>query len=183
MKRPFVTDHRIKSFDLAISHLPMSPNIVEIGTTRLKASADGASTVLFAYVHAEKGGSFTTVDIDPNNAIVSKEMIKEHDIPMNNIIMLTMDGMKFAEQYEDSIDLLYLDAWDYHGTESSTNHMDCFMHFYMRGCLKSGAMILIDDVLDNVTYRGKGETLIPYMINDLKCKVLINSYQVLLQMP
>lgn len=184
MKKPPISSKRKHAFNLALEIVPDNPNIVEIGMARLKGNwqNDGHSTIVFSWLVNQRDGELTSIDVDPNTIQITNDALSELKIPTNNISLLTGDGMEFAKTYTEPIDLLYLDAWDYNGEQSSDAHYDCFMYFFNNECLPPGSLIMIDDILDNVTYRGKGERLIPYMLDVLKCDMLINDYAVLLRM-
>ncbi len=188
MLMPPIARNRANSFNKVIEllNITKSPNIVEIGTTRQRGNweGDGYSTIIFGYLATLTSGQLISVDIDPNNARISSEILKEYDIPLDNIQLMTNDGLKFAKSYFDHIDLLYLDAWDYDSKNpfvSVENHSLCFEYFYTNRCIDDNTLILIDDIHDNKTFVGKGQKLIPKMI-DLGFEFIINEYQVLMKL-
>lgn len=85
--------------------------IVETGTTRFPDDwGAGMSTYLFGdYVH-HYGGRVYTVDIEPKNIEVCKEVTKEFK---NNIEYVVGDSIDFLTSFRGPIDLLYLDSLDY----------------------------------------------------------------------
>ena len=79
------------------------------------------------------------------------------------------------------IDLLYLDAWDYSEGEaakiSEESHLDAFK--IIENSLSDRALILIDDIHDTESFKGKGSLVIPYLLNK-GYKILYLGYQCLL---
>jgi len=145
------------------------PIILEFGMTRVLdgCEGDGYSTIHWAYQIAQYGGSLISIDIDPQTINVSSALIKFYEISTNNIFLVCADAMSFLDSFElKKIDLLYLDAWDYLGNQeeldkSSKMHLQAFLK--CEPMLKSGSLVLIDDILDTQTLIGKGKEVIPYM--------------------
>jgi len=184
MKIPPISKIRSNTFNYIINNLKPNSNIVEIGTTRIKGNweGDGYSTIIFAWLAAHNNCKLTSIDIDPKNAKISYEIIEEYEIPTNNINIITGDGLEFAKSYVNTIDLLYLDAWDYtkgYEKESIEKHLLCFNYFYENKCITSETLILIDDIHDNINFTGKGQLLIPHL-KTLGFEFILNSYQVLM---
>jgi hypothetical protein len=184
-----VPEGRNLSFDFAIDLLRKpNPVIVEFGMTRLDDNwnGDGWSTPLFGKTIALYGGKFISVDINGDCIPVVKKIYGDYEIPMKNVFLVCADAIDFIDTFNfDRVDLLYLDAWDYTGTpedldKSMTMHVVAFIKAHK--WLKSGSLILIDDVHDVDTFEGKGKYLIPYLI-DIGYEVCYKGYQYLLRKP
>jgi hypothetical protein len=140
--------------------------IVEIGSMRQpmthrlaefkpECCNDGHSTMHFASTGAE----LFTVDINPDCAIVLLGALR--NFPKLQIV--TGDGIWFLEQFEGTIDLLYLDAWDViAGTPYAENHLAAYRAAKPR--LAPRSVIVIDDT--DIMNGGKGRLAIPEMIQD-----------------
>lgn len=145
--------------------------IVEIGMTRTidNWEGDGYSTPLFAWFINKYGGRLISIDILPEAVTTCSNIIKSYDIPFDNIFLISGDGLSFFDNFNFEIDLLYLDAWDWHDPEeekidSEKKHLLCFQK--AEKYLKSGGYIMIDDIFDTKTWKGKGKQLIPYLLEN-----------------
>jgi hypothetical protein len=181
MKPVYDEKARRESFDLTLSLLPENPLIVEYGMTRLNNNwnGDGNSTILFAWYVSEYGGKFISVDIEPTYIPVAHSIIKSFDIATDSIYLVCGDASNFMDVFDlYNIDLMYLDAWDWtkEGCDAETSHMKVFLKIENR--LSENALILLDDVLDINTYKGKGKQLIPYMLSN-NYELLFTGYQFL----
>jgi len=187
MIKPPESSHRKDTMDLCFQYLQTIPNpvVLEFGMTRLKGNwqGDGYSTIHWAYYVAENNGVLVSVDVDPQAIVTSLQIIKEHEIPANNIILTCADAFDFMKNVSlKKVDCLYLDCWDYLGTkeqkdQSAKNHYDLFL--LCEKLLPVGSYVLIDDMFPNMeTAYGKGQLLIPYLLEN-KYKILWNAYQYL----
>jgi len=169
--------------------LPKDPIIVEIGMARDKNGAigDGHSTIEFAKFmeNGAAGGLFYSVDVDPNAIKVTKDLFKERGIKGSRTMLVLSEGIDFFRNMRGSmlsgtIDLLYLDAVDWTPDNSNSQlwHLECFKTAAQH--LANNVLVLIDDVGDLETFRGKGEYLIPYMLKN-GYRIVEGGYQVLLQ--
>jgi hypothetical protein len=166
--------NRKVSFNKVLNHLDNieNPIMVEIGQTRnyYNWNGDGYSTPLFSwYISQRPDGQFYSIDISDNSKIY-EGIFGIWGIRKDRINILQQDGIKFLQEFENKIDFLYLDAWDYHKTNiemqtiSETMHLEAFKIAELK--LNENALILIDDILDQETLIGKGKLLIPYMIDN-----------------
>jgi predicted O-methyltransferase YrrM len=153
-------------------------NIVEIGMTRIvdNWSGDGYSTPLFAWYINAYGGRLTSVDILPQAITSCANIIKTYEIPTNNIFLINGDGLTFFDHFNLSIDLLYLDAWDWKGSDfdkkiSEQSHLICFKK--AERMLKSGGYVMIDDIFNIDSWEGKGKQLIPYLLENNYEKIAV----------
>lgn len=92
-----------------------SPNeeltIVETGTTRFPDDwGAGMSTVLFGDYLKHYGGKLYTVDIEPRNIEICKQVTEEFK---DYIEYVVGDSHFFLKSFQGNIDLLYLDSLDY----------------------------------------------------------------------
>jgi hypothetical protein len=169
--------NRKVSFNKVLNHLDGidSPVLVEIGQTRnyYNWNGDGYSTPLFIwYMNQRLDGHFYSIDISDNSEVYKAifGIWGLRDGQEKGATILQEDGIKFLKEFEHKIDFLYLDAWDYHKTNiqmqttSETMHLEAFK--IVEPKLNKGAYILIDDILDQETYVGKGKLLIPYMLDN-----------------
>ncbi len=180
--------NRKPSFDLVMSKLDEkgNPVLIEIGQARkvYNWDGDGYSTALFSwYLNQRKDGEFYSVDIDDNSKVID-EIFKRWSLEKDRVNIVQEDGIKFLEEFPKGIDLLYLDAWDYHMTNEKKQEISETMHLkafkIAESKLNKGALVLIDDIHDTVTYKGKGRLLIPYMLEN-GYKLLYADYQFLFE--
>lgn len=183
--------NRKVSFNKVLNHLDGidSPVLVEIGQTRnyYNWNGDGYSTPLFIwYMNQRLDGHFYSIDISDNREVYKAifGIWGLRDGQEKGATILQEDGIKFLKEFEHKIDFLYLDAWDYHTTNiemqttSETMHLEAFKIAGSK--LNIGAYILIDDILDQETYVGKGKLLIPYMLEN-GYKLIHKGYQFLFE--
>ena len=148
------------------------PVIVEIGMTRTTGNwlGDGYSTPFFAYLVNVCLGELYSIDIDPDVRNTCKSILSEYGLDTDRVHLIVEDGISFLERWHDNmkkkIDLLYLDGWDYiEGPQaiiSEEAHLKAFQT--IENELSSKALVLIDDVYDTVTFKGKGRLVIPYLL-------------------
>ena len=122
--------------------------------------------------------NFITVDMDE----VNTKMLKER-LPDINVV--TDTGENFTEHYDDKLDFLYLDAFDYEKDTHSNDrrdryrevmdkeitneqcwkmHLDCCKNLISK--LNENALVCFDDVFDNEVFDGKGRTAIPFLLDN-----------------
>ncbi len=130
---------------------------------------EGHSSVLFA----QNADEFHTVDIDISASNLASKTLK--DLNINSCWNVhNGDGIKFLNDFEGKIDLLFLDAWDIGTPNYAENHLAAFQAAQNK--LSNKHIILIDDTDINFTEEkqlhhdedsmtGKGSTLIPFLIS------------------
>ncbi len=172
-----------KTLDLLRKHNPI---ILEYGMVRHPENweGDGFSTIHFAYHIAQYNGMLISVDIESVNVLVSHQLLKKYEIPQKNVFLICADALCFMERMKlEYVDLLYLDAWDCDGgklEESAKMHMHAFN--MSEKWLRSGSLVLIDDIISQDTLAGKGQYLIPYLRN-IGYEELHRGYQFLFRKP
>jgi len=166
---------RHQSFDL-VKNIIMSdeyknPVIVEIGMTRAIGNwfGDGYSTPFLAYLVNKKEGQLYSNDVEPEAKSKCEHILKEYGLYTDRVHLIIEDALSFlnrwGKDFGRTIDLLYLDAWDYGEGDaariSEENHLKAFKQ--IESHLSDKALILIDDIHDTVTFKGKGRLVIPYL--------------------
>jgi hypothetical protein len=147
--------------------------VVELGSIRKTEAeggkhGDGHSTFVWAGI-AKKVYS---VDIDPKATELTKTLLAGYP----NVIAVCQDAIEFLNQFQEKIDLLYLDAWDIGTPECQENHLRAYEA--AKPNLHNNSLILIDDILDESL--GKGGLVIPAAIND-GWQIVFQEYQCLLE--
>ncbi|MFK8028753.1 MAG: class I SAM-dependent methyltransferase [Gammaproteobacteria bacterium] len=142
--------------------------LVETGVARNgleKTKGDGASTVVFALWAKAYDAKLYTVDID-GGAIATANSTLER-LRLDDCVELhTSDSVAFLESFEEQVDFLYLDSYDYHRTDTSIqqasqeHHLKEFKAIESR--LHEGTFVLIDDC--DLPAGGKGKLVIEYML-------------------
>lgn len=150
---------------------------VEIGCVReWNDMGAGYSTPFFAAIAKETKSEFVSIDSDVEHINIARLILNKYDL---RATFHTQDGIEFLQNYKKPIDFLYLDAWDYYGDTkpiSAQKHLQA----YLAANLAPRALVLIDDVLNESTYEGKGELLIPELLQrGYKC--LYKGYQFLFE--
>jgi len=121
---------------------------------------------------------FFTVDMDPENTLKFNRKYKTA-----NSGGISMKGEEFLKLVPFSVDFLYLDAFDislpghsekrrakyrrYLGTgitdvECHKMHLECVKNSWRK--ISKGGLVCFDDIFDVLTYEGKGQTAIPYLL-------------------
>lgn len=184
-------------FFKCFEYLDITPTIVEIGMQRRYDGdcSDGCSTSIFSWYLKEHGGKLYSIDIDNNNIELNKRELENRNLFNENIHLICQDGINFFDNFNEKIDLLYLDSWDWSGSDeekniSEINHLVCFSK--AERLLSSNSIIMIDDV-KNSSFEGKGKLLIPYLLKNgyvIESKgewigndgnVVFNDYQIILK--
>lgn len=140
--------------------------IVEIGASRFYFKhdldtqtcpycMDGHSTMLWARTKAQ----VYSVDIDDKTIELTKKLCKD----CNNVHAYVQDGIEFLKNFNQPIDLLYLDAWDViPGTNYAEKHLEAYQ--VAKSKLHDASLILIDDT--DIYDGGKGRLVIPRAVSD-----------------
>jgi FkbM family methyltransferase len=140
--------------------------ILEIGSIRQKMNHnitdfnpsccnDGHSTYFWKnYTNAE----VYTVDIDPHC-----KYIIDNDTRLKGVNSYSNDAFEFVKDFNKSIDLLFLDAWDVvPGSPYDVAHLNIYNELKLK--LSDSCVILIDDT--DVGDGGKGKLIIPQLQKD-----------------
>ena len=169
--------------------------VVEIGSTRLASSqkcidyfdndpidafvsppccCDGHST--FFWTRA--GFDVHTVDTDPHcitNLSWCYTNINQK-MPDNLHMHIPFDGIQFLQNFDNKIDILYLDGWDKGTLNYAENHLKAYLA--AKNKLNNIHLILIDDTDFTTDNGGKDKLLSPYLI-DNNYYMLFNGRQTL----
>ena len=162
------------------------PMIVEIGMQRANSpDGDGNSTTVFGVFVSKYGGTLHSVDINQSCIDLCTAEFTKVNAMTDNIHLHRGDGIEFLQSFNEPIDLLYLDAWDYSGDESElrrseVNHLKAMLE--AERTLADGAFVLIDDIHNNETFVGKGAMVIPYLLKK-NYMMRLNAYQMILEKP
>ena len=141
--------------------------LIEIGSSRAGEESDSSGE--FYKLSKIKKFNFTTVDMDNLNVQALKNQYE-------GINAIHMKGEDFLKNFNEKIDFLYLDAFDYEYDRHSEKrinrykeelnceiknnlchqmHLDCVINSYQK--IASDGIIVFDDVMDNFK-SGKGVT-------------------------
>lgn len=157
--------------------------IIETGTSRkgLKGTRnDGAGTIVFGKWAKDNGGILHSVDIEKTSIEGSKSEVIAQGLT-DYVKLHHQDSLDFLKTFNDSVDFLYLDSYDYSRTDvdiqkkSQEHHKKEFQLIEHK--LHKNSIVLIDDC--KLPGGGKGKTVVDYMLKK-GWKILIDSYQVLL---
>ena len=134
------------------------PQIVETGTMRQKDNwhNDGGFTWFLSQFQQRFGGSFATVDIDPEAIKLCKELT---DGPIEYV---TADSVEYLKSREKSIDVLMLDSFDYDGgkeKQAQAHNLNEVMAALPH--MADHGIIAIDDCA--LAGGGKGGLSVPYL--------------------
>lgn len=125
-------------------------NIVETGTSRGKTKffffkkinwKDGMSTIMFAEYAKFINGKLHTCDISKENIENAKKFTSNFK---NFINYYTDDSVNFLNNFNETIDLLYLDSFDGHDKDKASEHQLKEAKASIDN-LSSNALILLDD--------------------------------------
>ncbi|MFY9781370.1 MAG: class I SAM-dependent methyltransferase [Candidatus Baltobacteraceae bacterium] len=142
-----------RAFELLLARTGRDRTIVETGCVREKNDySAGYSTVLFGELLTRGGGKLFTVDLSERNMALCKRFTKRF-APL--ISYNVSDSVEYLRAWSrapkpQTIDLLYLDSWDYpvsaeHG-EPEPSQRHCLLEFEAAlPALSERGIVLIDD--------------------------------------
>lgn len=181
------------AFDILSEHVEgrKGLNIVEIGMSRRVGSQfmEGYSTPYFAHLAKRDGHSLYSVDISPDTAPLTEEVLKTYGLLGSHVQLLTRDGLAFLQEWDNGpIDVLYLDGWDYGPDDlrrrehfySERMHLEAMQEAEPK--MAPGALVLVDDMLCQETLVGKGTLVIPWLA-ERGWECLHLGWQVLMRKP
>lgn len=143
---------RFNSFEetLKLSFKRGAKTIVETGTSRGKIKffffrkynwKDGMSTIMFAEYAKFFNGKLHTCDISKENIENAKKFTSNFKNFVNYYID---DSVNFLNNFNEAIDLLYLDSFDGHDKDKASEHQLKEAKASMDN-LSSNALVLLDD--------------------------------------
>lgn len=157
--------------------------ILETGTSRegLKnTKGDGGATIVFGKWAQQNSANLHSIDISEESVKGSQDAVNEQGLNDTVTIHLN-DSLEFLKTFNQNVDFLYLDSYDYSKTDkdvqlkSQEHHLKEFKTIENK--LHKNSIVLIDDC--GLPGGGKGKTVIEYMLKK-KWEILIDAYQVLL---
>jgi hypothetical protein len=137
------------------------------------AWSDGCFTRLFADNLYGKNYTIYTIDPCPDAIKVVKTMIGEN----NRVKILQMKSTEFLNNFNDKIDLLYMDHLE-SGEEACRVHLIDAKIIIEKDLMKDDGIIFIDDCPEGSI--GKGKYSIPYLQAN-NYKTLLHEYQMILK--
>lgn len=152
--------------------------IVETGTARggdMAFTGDGGFTIVFGLWALLYDAHLYSVDILEFAINRAKTMVKPY---MNHITFTLDDSVHYLQEFDRTIDFLYLDSFDYEKTNplpSQQHHLKEIEAAYEK--LAPNAIVMIDDC--KLPGGGKGRLAINYL-KERGWKVVLDSYQVIM---
>lgn len=175
-------NRRYKTFACALQLMKQRSvkTIIETGTTRgadLKSiwGGDGGGTLLFAEWASKNNAFLYTVDICASAFDNAKKFL----VPYQSYVQCVQsDSVAFLKQFEGTIDMLYLDSYDFDQNNpgpSQQHHLKEIIAAYPK--LKKNSIVMIDDC--DLPHGGKGLLAIQYLLSK-GWKIVLQDYQVIL---
>ena len=177
-----ITQHskRYDSFKICLELMAQrnAKNLVETGTARNGLSncrGDGCSTVIFADWAKDHHAALTSIDINPDAIKTSMQAVA----PINpNVQYVTQDSVSFLSHYNQKIDFLYLDSYDF----DANNPLPSQMHHLNEiiaalPFLTKDSVVMIDDC--DLPHGGKGRLVIDFLTHN-GWKIYHSGYQTIL---
>lgn len=170
---------RKESFSLMIQKLKnkTNPLIVETGCVRqLNDFGAGMSTVIFDQYIQNYGGECYSIDINPMNVALAKNITRNVKVVCCDSISYLFGMNNQLTKIGKQIDLLYLDSFD---LDASNSHPSSLHHILELLCIwpscSSSTIIAVDDNLEDGT--GKGKYVKQFMSN-IGIKPIYDGYQI-----
>ncbi len=158
--------------------------LVETGIARdglKKTKGDGASTILFGIWAKKHGAKLHSVDIDAEAVDIANQAITDQGL-QEAVFTYVSDSIAFLQNFEQQVDFLYLDSYDYDKRDpavqkaSQEHHLREFKAIEIK--LGAKSVVLIDDC--DLPGGGKGKSVIAYMLST-GWEIIMQEYQVILQ--
>lgn len=155
--------------------------IVETGTARAGVQGfndDGSSTLIWADWARDNNAMVYSIDIEPRAIQGAREGVGNN----NHAVFICADSVTTLENFDQPIDFLYLDSFDFNPTVDPNvrpcqeHHLKEIIAAYPK--LHQHSVVMIDDC-GGVIGGGKGGLVIPYLV-ERGWKLITNIYQAIL---
>jgi len=151
--------------------------IVETGTQRVKDDPGGSSTTLFGAFCKRYGKKLFTVDNNPLHMKISIDCTREFK---DYITYVLKDSVKFLREFNQKIDLLYLDSLDCppppaDATEAQLYNLSELKAAYDK--MGKGSVLLIDD--NNFANGGKSRFSKTFLLETMQWRCILDHGQTL----
>lgn len=157
--------------------------LVETGTARYgleRTRSDGASTIVFGTWAARNGARLHSVDLDPDAVERAREAVESLGL-RNGVDFHVSDSIEFLQSFDEPVDFLYLDSYDWDEEDAAEQHASQLHHLRefeaIEPRLHERSVVLIDDC--GRPGGGKGKLAIERM-RERGWSVRRDAYQVLL---
>lgn len=111
---------------------------IETGCT--SNTYDNFGLYLLDFIEEKGGGSFSTVDINPDLIAKSRELLG------NRASFHCGDSIEFLQSYSGSPTLIHLDSWDLNAVDPMPSMLHCWLEFNaIKEKMPSGGIVMIDD--------------------------------------
>jgi hypothetical protein len=159
---------------------PRGLTVIEIGTTREQIPGQGSTRQIAAFC-LQHGLKFVTVDMDPHNSRMARDMFASMQAPFEAV---TLKGEDFLREWKGPIDIVFLDAYDFdHGKHSALRqsryekylgspiddaqchqmHLDC-AHSLVAKLAPDGIVCFDDTWLEDGRWVAKGVLAMPWLM-------------------
>lgn len=173
------TDKRYASFSLILELLEhrKAKTLIETGTARLGDCfwGDGGSTIIFGDWASQNQAILSSVDINPNAINTAQNFTQAYS---QNICFFCQDSIDFLANFEEPIDFLYLDSYDFDFNNphpSQNHHLLEIQAAYPR--LHRNSIVMVDDC--DLPHGGKGALIIQFLM-EKGWIIVFKGYQVIL---
>lgn len=168
------------SFMLALLMLKdrCAKTLVETGTSRdgdQNFIWDGGSTIIFSHWASQNQAMLYSVDIDPFAIGRAFKVTRSY---ADHIQLVCSDSVKFLEHFQQPIDFLYLDSYDFDFNDpapSQNHHLREIIAVYP--ALHEASVVMIDDC--DLPFGGKGKLVIEFLL-ERGWKIVYKGYQTIL---
>lgn len=148
---------------LKLLELNKAKILVETGTARngdTNFHGDGGSTIIYGDWAKQNNAFLWTVDISPTAIANAKAATQEFK---DNIHFVCGDSIQFLNNFDHSIDFLYLDSFDFESENpkpSQEHHLKEIIAAYPK--LHAHSIVMIDDC--DLPHGGKGKLVIEFLL-------------------
>lgn len=171
-----------ESFQLAIDLLEErgAQVVVETGCMRmvtplLSFLSDGGSTIIFGEWAVKRNAKLYSVDIDIRSVLCARMNTADWT---QNVSIIHSDSVEFLQNFDQSIDFLYLDSYDYNGKNPKPAQEHCLNELLAaEDKLGENAVVMIDDC--DPQDGGKGPLAIAHLLKN-GWEILFSERQVIL---
>lgn len=173
-------DVRYATFDLAFQFMEQrnAKILVETGTARFGArgcNVDGCSTLKLGKWAKLHDAQVFSVDNNPQAIAESENALRSVN---PSVAFYCMDSIAFLEHFDQVIDFLYLDSYDFernNPTPSQQHHLKEIIAAYPH--LGDHSVVMIDDC--DLPHGGKGKLVIPWL-QERGWKIALSNFQTIL---